>query len=81
MAVARRSSSVRPPASDTRLKMIADSYFGMRRTTRNGPAEVEKDILQNHYKFHKGTTYSIGNEKDRQAGVSNAKESFVPKHR
>ena len=44
-AVARRSTSVRPPASDTRFKTIADSYFGMRRTTRNGPTEVEKDIL------------------------------------
>jgi len=31
-----------------------------------------KDVeqLRNHYKFHKGTTYSIGNERDRAASVT-----------
>ena len=78
---ARRSESVRPPPTETRYKTLADTYFGMKRNTRNSPVEGDKDILKNHYKFHKGTTYSIGNEKDHQAGYSLAQESFVPKHR
>ena len=42
-----------------------------------------KDVeqLRNHYKFHKGTTYSIGNERDIAARVTLAQESFVAKQR
>ena len=43
----------------------------------------EKDVqeLKSHYKFHKGTTYSIGHEFGKPAGVSLAAESFVEKKR
>ena len=30
-------------------------------------SEKDAEQLKNHYKFHKGTTYSIGNEKNRAA--------------
>lgn len=78
--IAKRSGSLKPPIADNRFKTVADSYFGMRRSTR-GPAEADKDILNSHYKFHKGTTYAIGNEKDVNNSVTNAQESFVPKLR
>lgn len=60
---------------------MTDSYFGQRRNTRNGAQEGDQELLKNHYKFHKGTTYAIGTEKDRQVSFSNAQESFVPKLR
>ena len=43
--------------------------------------EKDAQLLKNHYKFHKGTTYSIGHEPERRAGVSLAAESFVAKQR
>ena len=81
-AVAKRSTSVRPPRDDGRFKTVADSYFGQRRSTRDFAANGgDSDNLKNHYKFHKGTTYAIGSDKDRHNSVSNATESFAPKQR
>lgn len=37
--------------------------------------------LRNHYKFHKGTTYSIGNQQDRANSLTNTQESYLPKSR
>ena len=37
--------------------------------------------MKNHYKFHKGTTYSIGNQRGDRRSVSLAQESFGDKDR
>ena len=44
-------------------------------------SQKDAELLKNHYKFHKGTTYSIGHERGRAAGVSLAAESFIEKQR
>lgn len=44
-------------------------------------SEKDAEQLKNHYKFHKGTTYSIGNEKNRAQSLSLAQESYVNKKR
>ena len=55
-----RSGSLQPRnTSDGRFQTITDSYFTRNRNTAANPIEIEE--LRNHYKFHKGTTYSIGN--------------------
>ena len=47
--------------SDTNpYSTIAETYFNKSRPIFT-PKDAEQ--LQNHYKFHKGTTYSIGNDK------------------
>ena len=70
-AIAKRSGSLKPPVADNRFKTVTDSYFGMRRNTR-GPVEADKEVLNNHYKFHKGATYTIGSDTDQHNRVTNA---------
>ena len=43
------------------------------------PHDIE--TIGNHYKFHKGTTYSIGHLKDRSNSLSVTKNDFVAKER
>ena len=65
-----RSGSVNVNTSDQRYKTIADTYFNRDRQSAFTPKDIEN--LQNHYRFHKGTTYSIGNDKKLKAGISAA---------
>ena len=74
-----RSGSLKPAKTDGRFMTITDSYFNRSRQTQGSPKDAEQ--LRNHYKFHKGTTYSIGHERNRAASLSLAQESFVPKQR
>lgn len=74
-----RSGSRQGKSTDNRFLTITDSYFNKARQTQHTPREAE--LLKNHYKFHKGTTYSIGNKRDRAASLSLAQESFVAKQR
>ena len=71
-----RSGSLKPVGTDSRFTTISDSYFNKSRHTQYSPKD--QDLLKNHYKFHKGTTYSIGNPQGRSSSISNAQESFVP---
>ena len=59
-----------------RFTTVTDAYFNRNRFDRKqNPMEVEQ--LKNHYKFHKGTTYTIGKMGDNsQESASLAKESF-----
>ena len=41
----------------------------------------DSDTLGTHYKFRKGTTYSIGHLKERSNSLSVTKNDFVPKER
>ena len=61
-----RSDSLKPVKMDGRFQTITDSYFSR---DQHDPANSQKDVeqLRNHYKFHKGTTYSIGHERNRAA--------------
>lgn len=43
------------------------------------PKDVEQ--LKNHYKFHKGTTYSIGHERNRAQSLTLTQESYVANNR
>ena len=75
-----RSQSLNPTIqSDSRFKTISDSYFSRGRDSHK--SEKDDELLRSHYKFHKGTTYSIGNERDRHRSVTLAQESFVAKDR
>lgn len=74
-----RSGSIKPLHNDTRFKTVTDSYFSKGRQTQHSTKDAE--LLQNHYKFHKGTTYSIGNTRDKSAAVTCAQESYVAKQR
>ena len=74
-----RSDSLQPTQAGGRFQTITDSYYRDSHKSVQCPKDVEQ--LRNHYKFHKGTTYSIGHEKNRPASLSLAQESFVAKHR
>ena len=75
-----RSGNLKPAKTDgNRFQTITDSYFNRNRQNSQNPKDAEQ--LKNHYKFHKGTTYSIGHERNRAASKSLAQESFVPKQR
>ncbi len=74
-----RSGSINPTSGNERFKTITDSYFSKGRQTQYSTQDAE--LLKNHYKFHKGTTYAIGNGRDRSASMTLAQESFVAKQR
>jgi len=74
-----RNGSFQAPTSDARFMTITDSYFNRARQTHNTLGDAE--LLKDHYKFHKGTTYSIGNEKDCAASLTLAQETYVAKQR
>ena len=75
-----RSGSTRKLNADDRFTTVGDSYFSKaRQTTQITPSDVE--ALVNHYKFHKGTTYSIGNERGTGPKASLTQESYVVKQR
>ena len=60
-----------------RFTTVTDAYFNKNRLIdrKQNPLDVEQ--LKNHYKFHKGTTYTIGKMGDNsQENASLAKESF-----
>ena len=79
-AVRVGSANPATTSSDNHYLTIADTLFGKSsKQPSNNPKEVEK--LMNHYRFHKGTTYSIGNDKQQKAGISAAHETFVEKQR
>ena len=80
-----RSGSLKPvnASGDSRFMTVSDSYFNRSRQTHNGTSSP-KDIeaMRNHYKFHKGTSYQIGNSPNAAAGgTSVAQESYSPKKR
>ena len=55
---------------------VTDAYFNKNRLDRK-PNAMDIEQLKNHYKFHKGTTYTIGKMGDNsQENASLAKESF-----
>ena len=56
----RSGSVINKKSNDNPYSTIAETYFNKARPTYT-PKDAEQ--LQNHYKFHKGTTYSIGNDK------------------
>mmetsp|Transcript_29491 Transcript_29491/g.39230 ORF Transcript_29491/g.39230 Transcript_29491/m.39230 type:complete len:228 (+) Transcript_29491:644-1327(+) len=58
---------------------ITDSYFNKSKSPSMNAKDVE--LLKNHYKFHKGTTYSIGHEREMGAGLSSAADAWVAKQR
>lgn len=61
------------------FKTITDSHFSKGRQSQN---PLDQELLKNHYKFHKGTSYTIGrNEHSRSGSRTLAQESFVPKAR
>lgn len=75
----KRSNSMRPNRTGGRFQTITDSYYSRDHHVPKTQKDVEQ--LRSHYKFHKGTTYSIGHERGRAASLSLAQESFVPKQR
>ena len=59
-----------------RFTTVTDAYFNKNRLDRK-PNAMDIEQLKNHYKFHKGTTYTIGKMGDNsQENASLAKESF-----
>ena len=48
-----------PYKGDARFMTVTDSYFAKNRLTGKVD-QKDAEQLKNHYKFHKGTTYSIG---------------------
>lgn len=63
-----------------RFSTVTEAYFNPNRLENRRPNPVEIEQLKNHYKFHKGTTYTIGKMGDRsQDNTSLAKESFNAK--
>ena len=57
---------------------VTDSYFNKNRLTQKA-SDKDAQELKNHYKFHKGTTYSIGTKGEgyEQGLNSLAKDSFL----
>ena len=65
-----------------RFMTVTDSYFDRNRLNNSKITQNDIEQLKNHYKFHKGTTYAIGNLGEKKAqSTSLAKESFVAKQR
>ena len=74
-----RSGSLRSPNTISHFKTVSDSYFNRGRQTHN---PLDQELLRNHYKFHKGTSYQIGNDQNsRNQSRTLAQESYVPKQR
>ena len=60
-----------------RFMTVTDAYFNRNHLTDRKPNLNDIEQLKNHYKFHKGTTYTIGKMGDKsQDNTSLAKESF-----
>ena len=57
---------------------VTDSYFNKSRFTTKADAR-DSELLKNHYKFHKGTTYSIGTKGEGyNPGLgTSAKDSYL----
>ena len=79
-----RSGSLKPlDKNNSRFMTVSDSYFNKSRHTQaqNSPSQKDQDWLKNNYKFHKSTSYQIGNQPNNPSGNSVAQESFSPKKR
>lgn len=56
-----RSGAIKPVPMESRFMTVTDSYFNKGRQSQfDGRGDAQG--LKEHYKFHKGTTYSIGKE-------------------
>ena len=67
-----------PYKGDARFMTVTDSYFAKNRLTGKVD-QKDAEQLKNHYKFHKGTTYSIGTKGEGyDSGLNSlAKDSFL----
>ena len=73
-----QSGGLKPLVADHRFMTVTDSYFGKNRASQKTDYR-ETEQLKNHYKFHKGTTYSIGTKGEGfNSGLNSlAKDSFL----
>ena len=73
-----QSGQLKPVVADHRFMTVTDSYFNKSRFTTKADSR-ESELLKNHYKFHKGTTYSIGTKGEGyNSGLgTSAKDSYL----
>lgn len=56
----KKRNSVASVPAETRFTTVQDSYFNKSRMTQKTTPSLDIETLKSHFKFHKGTTYSIG---------------------